>query len=86
MALSKEWTEWHLTPEGWVMGSRKTDFTDSTRMEDPPDTRVVTVRFHETISSMYSSPDRWESTTWQSDNEEEIKKLVKQYGEAPKAL
>ena len=27
MALSEEWTERHLTPRGWELGSEKTDFS-----------------------------------------------------------
>jgi len=26
MSASKEWTEWHLTPTGWVRGSEKVDY------------------------------------------------------------
>jgi hypothetical protein len=27
MAVSNEWTEWHLTPRGWEFGDEKTDFS-----------------------------------------------------------
>src|SRR5574343_541972 len=30
MAASSEWTEWHLTPRGWVRGSDQRDFAGVT--------------------------------------------------------
>jgi len=86
MALSKEWTDWHLTLNGWVSGSRKTDFADTTRNEDAPADRVLTVRFSEHISSMYSKPDREHTIVWSSDDDELIEKLKNEYGEPPSLI
>ena len=48
MALSKEYTYWHLTPNGWVAGDTKTDF-GSKSVNQPQDT-VLTIRYDETVN------------------------------------
>ena len=35
MSLSKEWTDWHLTPRGWEAGSQQTDFGKETKFAPP---------------------------------------------------
>lgn len=49
MAISKEYTLWHLTANGWVAGDSKTDFK-STSVSKPKDT-VLTIKYSETINS-----------------------------------
>jgi hypothetical protein len=45
MTASREWTEYHLTPAGWMRGSEKTDF-DQNEVTPPAD-RVLTMRYVE---------------------------------------
>ena len=56
MSASNEWSEYHLTPNGWVEGSEKLDFS---RTERPaPADRVLTVRQHDYLSSSFSKLDQ----------------------------
>lgn len=43
MALSKEYTLWHLTPTGWVSGDSKTDFKFT--QKDAPSDTVLTIKY-----------------------------------------
>lgn len=36
LPLTKEWTEYHLTPRGWEQGSKKLDFGKINHKEPPP--------------------------------------------------
>ncbi|PZR18901.1 MAG: hypothetical protein DI539_15910 [Flavobacterium psychrophilum] len=47
MALSYEYTYWHLTPNGWVAGDSKTDF-NSWNKPTPAET-LKTVRYTEKL-------------------------------------
>src|SRR5260370_29798787 len=64
MSLSNEWTEWHLTPAGWVRGTEKEDFR--TVDPEPPPDRVKTVVWHDRLSSRFSKPERSHDETWSS--------------------
>jgi hypothetical protein len=48
MALSYEYTFWHLTPNGWISGDSKTDF-DRKSVDTPKDT-VLTIRYEEKLN------------------------------------
>lgn len=48
MALSKEYTYWHLTHNGWVAGDTKTDF-NSWSVSAPIDT-VLTIKYEEIMT------------------------------------
>lgn len=85
MAASREWTEWHLTPEGWVRGSEKTDFSPATNV-DPPNDRILTCVFEETIASTFGGVSRETNVIWSSDDEDLIRKYKKQYGACPRHL
>jgi hypothetical protein len=83
--LSREWREWHLTPDGWKPGSVKTDFADSTHMTPDPPGSVAVYRVHEDVSSMYSAADRWvEEVRVTSPQEAQL--LIQKFGECPKRL
>jgi hypothetical protein len=85
MSYSKEWTEWHLTPAGWLRGSERTDGVGVELKPDPED-RVLTKRWTEEQSSPYSSMERYETTIWRSGDEEAIKRYLEQYGDFPGTL
>ncbi len=42
MALRTEWTEWHLTPSGWKIGSQRVEGV-GTALKDNPVDRVLTL-------------------------------------------
>lgn len=85
MAASNEWTEWHLTPRGWVMGSEKDDFKGLTHREKPDDC-VMTAKHSEYAGSVHSRLDRTDETTWKHSDVDLVESLLKQYGPAPRHL
>jgi len=46
MAISRQWTEWHLTPAGWVSGSSRRDGEGNVWRDEPND-RVITFVYQE---------------------------------------
>ena len=82
MSASNEWFEYHLTPQGWVDGSEKIDFAGLKKKEIPDD-RVLTLRFHEYLSSPFSTIDKWYDEQWRHEDEDLINDLIKQFGEMP---
>ena len=85
MSLSKEWTEWHLTPRGWEGGSGCVDFGRTTFKEEPSD-RVATYRWLEEQPSFPAPMYRGLELVWHSPDKEAIERLKKQFGEAPNHL
>src|SRR5277367_6000082 len=49
MAVSRQWTEWHLTPAGWVSGSSRRDGEGNVWRDEPHD-RVITFVYQEQMS------------------------------------
>jgi hypothetical protein len=82
MSASDEWTEWHLTPDGWKVGSTKVDFAGVTEQEPPPD-RVLTHRWSEHLSSVHSTMDRAGEIIWQSDDQKAVAALLAKFGNPP---
>jgi len=85
MSHSNEWTDWHLTPEGWVSGSERTDGVGIEEKPIPPD-RVLTKRWVEEQSSPFSSMYRGLETKWESDDKEAIQALLEKFGTCPEHL
>ena len=85
MTLRTEWTEWHLTPSGWKVGSQRVEGV-GTALKDNPVDRVITYRWLEEQSNAYSQPFRGGEVIWQSSNEHEIARLEKAFGLPPKRL
>lgn len=85
MSASNEWTEWHLTPRGWERGSEKMDGSLGKQLVDPPVDRVLTMQYFE-WSGFGAKVQKGTNKEWRSDNEEEIQKLLKQFGECPHNL
>jgi len=82
MSASKEWTDYHLTRSGWVVGSQRIDFAGIHELPTPPD-RVLTCRFHEEMSSPFSPCHSWTVETWRSKDEAKMEALLKKYGDCP---
>ncbi|WP_456325226.1 hypothetical protein [Desulfonauticus submarinus] len=82
MSASDEWFDYHLTPQGWVEGSRKIDFVGVKEKKVPKD-RVLTLRFHEYMSSGFSPMDIWYEELWRHENETLVQNLIKRYGNIP---
>jgi hypothetical protein len=82
MSASNEWFEYHLTPQGWVTGSEKIDFS-GIKGKDIPTDRVLTLRFNEYMSSSFSTMDKWCDEQYRHEDESLVNRLVKQFGESP---
>ena len=82
MTASYEWTEWHLTPDGWVRGSERTDF--GREEVDPPADRVLTVRYIDEHSGYSAHQSHTEE--WCSEDGVTVESLLDQYGPAPARL
>lgn len=84
--LSNEWSEYHLTPRGWEDGSDKTDFASTTTMRpDPPD-RVLTLRYSETQSSMFSAMNRSLDERYRHSDAKLVAELISKFGDRPEHL
>jgi len=65
MAISSEYTYWHLTPNGWVDGNSKTD-SGSWSKSVPFDT-FVTVKYEEVLEDDFSISKNIERTEIRDD-------------------
>lgn len=82
MAFIDEWTEWHLTPAGWREGSTKEDDGPTTTVP-PPAGRVLTCQRY-SYSGYWARPiERGVTEIWRSENEGQIKALLKEFGPCP---
>ena len=79
MSITSEWTDWHLTPVGWVRGSTKTDGPGYQEKPTPSD-RVMTCRWDE------ENMARVLHTEWKSDDEAAVQDLIEKFGPPPEHL
>jgi len=86
MAEHHLWTEWHLTPCGWVRGSEKTEVGSVFEVE-PAVGRVLTCRYEEQYDGDGDVPVRAATEqTWHDGNPQEAEKLLRIFGSCPKLL
>lgn len=85
MSASNEWTEWHLTPNGWVRGSEKIDF-GKPDIKDPPVDRVMTYTWREHLSSVFSKPSLTVEGCKYFADSKTISDLQAKFGEGPRHL
>lgn len=84
MALSKESQDYHLTPRGWVEGTFQGDALGGSKVTDPPDDRVLTVRCYDALASAYQKDSYFYGrVVWESDDSERIEALQTKFGEHP---
>ena len=82
MSASDEWFEYHLTPAGWVEGSEKIDFAGIKKKRIPAD-RVLTLRFHQFLSSGFSKMDTWFEKIWSHKDSSKVEELTAKFGNRP---
>ena len=85
MAASKEWTEWHLTNNGWISGTQKRD-NGVIITKETPTGRVISFRFNEEFNMGSAQPYTFVEEIWRSDQEVLIKNLLHQYRSCPETL
>lgn len=86
MAASNEWTEYHLTPTGWIEGNCQTDFKYT---EKPiPADRVATYTHSQYVSSVFSKCDFNTEQDWRSPDASDayIKTLTDKFGTCPQYI
>lgn len=76
MGLSKEYTYWHLTPNGWIPGETRIDFGTIFNIPIPND-RVLTIKYEETMSSGFSDLKKTEEVIFEIEDKNTIIKLRK---------
>ena len=80
MPVSRQWTEWHLTPRGWVSGSSRRDGEGNVWRDEPED-RVVSFVYQERTATVQES---WRSKV--AGAEVNIERLLDQHGACPQKL
>ncbi len=85
MSASNEWTDYHLTPQGWQEGSIRRDF-GNVREKEPPSDRVQTYRWSEEFSSLYSRLECGGQVVWESTDKAAVQTLRATFGDPPSRL
>ncbi len=83
MALRNEWTEWHLTPEGWRKGATRVHGVGNTWTEEPED-RVLSFVYKELSGA--GDVKKTLDETWRSKTAPDIDALLRENGPCPRAL
>jgi hypothetical protein len=85
MAISKQWTEWHLTPAGWVSGSTRRD-KEGNVWRDEPEDRVLSFVYQEQIDKAHPEPHPTVQESWRSKIAPNVDGLLTQHGPCPRKL
>lgn len=80
--LSDEYFIMHLTPHGWVEGTEKA--ADRMVERTMPDSTVLSLTFHETVSGILSQPKHWADVVYRIDDASDMLKILfATYGKLP---
>jgi hypothetical protein len=85
MAVSRQWTEWHLTPAGWVSGSSRRE-GEGNVWRDEPEERVATFVYQEQIDKAHPEPHPTVQESWRSKTATNIDQLLAEHGPCPRRL
>lgn len=83
MAISNEWTEWHLTPRGWEAGSKKRDHSGTHRVERPQDA-VLTCTYYDIRTGPGSQP--YDTEDYRIGDDSLVHELLGKFGSFPRSL
>ena len=87
MSLSKEYTTYYLTDEGWQNVYSRTDFTEEKQDNPVPDKYYMICTYREEQSSPHSEMYKDTDIKFKDSNEKEkIQELIKKYGICPQRL
>lgn len=78
MALSKEYTHWHLTPNDWIAGETRTDFSNFFAVPIPDD-RVLTILYEEVMTSAFSKVITTEEIIFEIEDKNYINELKQKF-------
>lgn len=85
MAIRNEWTEWHLTPDGWQKGSTRVQGSGNNWTDEPAD-RVLSFMYKEVATDSTPEPKVSYEETWRSKTATDVDALLRQHGPAPQNL
>jgi hypothetical protein len=88
MAPRREWTEWHLTPRGWEIGSTRHGDSGNNWQSEPED-RVLSATYKEQQTSTQPEPTTGVEESWRTKDPEKaasIPGLLQKYGSCPTRL
>ncbi len=85
MAIRQEWTEWHLTPEGWKRGSTRVQGKGNTWADEPED-RVLSYVYKEVETNGSGQAQVSAEESWRSKTATDIDALLRQHGPSPRQL
>ena len=85
MAIRNEWTEWHLTPDGWKRGSTRVQGKGNTWADEPED-RVLSFVYKEVETSASTEARVSAEESWRSKTATDIDALLRQFGASPREL
>jgi len=80
MAADLEWSEWHLTPHGWIAGTENTGTSLVERAI--PESRVFSLQYIDEHSGYGRSIVRWQEQ-WRSSDPVLIATLTAKFGSRP---
>ncbi|BAZ09057.1 hypothetical protein NIES4071_08630 [Calothrix sp. NIES-4071] len=81
-----EWTEWHLTYNGWEKGTQKREDNPQLIKVEPPDNRVLTCRYHENITINSTWLQKHIIEIWRDSDCERIDELLENFAGCPESL
>jgi hypothetical protein len=84
MSASDVYTEWHLTPRGWKVGTEKYDGWIKLRRR--PADAVLTCRNRQVVSWMLSRAHRSRATLRRSTDSARVRALLERFGPCPRHL
>ena len=83
MSAENDWFEYHLTPEGWLAGSKTIGHIRQIEEIPIPCDRVLTIRFRTNQSCLASKTRHWHEVDWEHANHKIIDTLKEQFGSLP---
>lgn len=84
MILGSEWTTYHLTPRGWVLGDKQREYAPLLR-RPAPDDRVLSMVYKVT-TARDGQKRRLFKHVWCGNDETETEALLDKFGPAPAEL
>ena len=88
MAVRREWTEWHLTPRGWEIGSTRHG-DNGNNWQSEPDDRVLSAVYKEQQTSAKPEATCGTEESWRSKDPvlaATIPELLARFGTCPEKL
>ena len=80
----RDWTQWHLTPRGWEMGSW--EVSGDSGAVPPPADRVLSCEYREAHLPSAKKTEGVSRQLWRGDDAKQIVHLLAKWGPAPRTL